>query len=440
MSGTPDMSSRLSGKVLVLGGAQQHCKLVEAAHNLGVATVVVDYLNDSPAKRISDASYCIDVNDIDSIVKICQAERVDGIVSGWLDPCQLPYYQICKRGNYRCYGNELSFSVMTDKEKFKRYCNMYNVGTIPYVCGTQEEIIHHLEAQPIEFPLFIKPVDSRGSRGQAICDSLNQLREALDSASAESTNGRVIAEKYMGFADDISVTYFFVDGRPVLERFSDRLLGAEEDGLSNVCVGTISPSRYLSRYINEAEPDVIRMLSALGIENGPVFMQGFVDKNGFYFYDPGLRFPGGDYERAVKRIFGIDFAEELVKFSLGLPYSNIPADLASFNHKVEIIHDVSVRPGKIEKIDGIQSIESIDGVVSLSCRYGIGDSVGTDTTVVRRFAEINFTSDDYRTALNTSKQIQNQFIVEDLEGDMKISSFADRFDVWYQQYKLDEEN
>ena len=39
-------------KLLIIGGAFQHCKLVEAAHEMGVIVYVVDYLpvDEAPAK------------------------------------------------------------------------------------------------------------------------------------------------------------------------------------------------------------------------------------------------------------------------------------------------------------------------------------------------------------------------------------------------------
>ena len=44
-------------KILVLGGTAQQIKLVEAAKQMGVYTIVVDYLNDSPAKKVADEAY-----------------------------------------------------------------------------------------------------------------------------------------------------------------------------------------------------------------------------------------------------------------------------------------------------------------------------------------------------------------------------------------------
>ena len=81
----------LSGKkLLIIGGAFQHCKLVEAAKSLGVITYVTDYLpiESAPAKQISDKYFMYNITDIDEIVQMCRKEKIDGVISTSLDACQ----------------------------------------------------------------------------------------------------------------------------------------------------------------------------------------------------------------------------------------------------------------------------------------------------------------------------------------------------------------
>lgn len=151
--------------MLVLGGASVHCKLVEAAHELGVYVVVADYLQpeDSPAKRIADKHYLLDVNDVDGIVSMCRSEHVNAVLATHLDPCQRPYQKICERLGLPCLGTEKQFSLLTDKCAFKNICREYGVDTVP------EFSLRELEHDRVQYPVFIKPADSRGSRGQSVC-------------------------------------------------------------------------------------------------------------------------------------------------------------------------------------------------------------------------------------------------------------------------------
>lgn len=92
-------------KLLILGGAGVHCKVVNAAKELGVYTIVTDYLplGESPAKQISDEAWQIDIMDIDRITEKCHAEKVDGVLAFCLDPAQIPYQRICERLGVPCY-------------------------------------------------------------------------------------------------------------------------------------------------------------------------------------------------------------------------------------------------------------------------------------------------------------------------------------------------
>lgn len=140
---------------------------------------------------------------------------------GWLDPCQRPYFQICKELNLPCYGDEEQFFKMTDKHAFKKMCEENNVDTIPEF--SEDDI----KAGCVQFPVFVKPVDSRGSRGQAVCYNMDELIPAMEFARSESSNGDFLVEKYIRGSQEFHVTYFFVDGEPYLLRTSDNYCGSE---------------------------------------------------------------------------------------------------------------------------------------------------------------------------------------------------------------------
>jgi hypothetical protein len=271
-------------KILILGGASVHCKLVETAKAMGYYTIVTDYLTDSPAKKIADESWMLNITDIDAIVEKCRSEHIESVISGWLDPCQRPYYEICKKLGVPCYGTWEQFYKMTDKHAFKKMCIEYGVDVIP------EYDENNLDA--VEYPVFVKPVDSRGSRGQTVCYDAASLIKAIAYAKSESSNGDILIEKYVKDGEEFQVTYFFVDGEPYLLRTVDSYCGSEENHLEKVVACAISPSKHTDYYLKTAHNKVVNMFKQLGIKNGPVFMQGFVDHGVFRFFDPGLRFPG----------------------------------------------------------------------------------------------------------------------------------------------------
>lgn len=371
--------------LLVLGGTPQHLKLVEAARSMGARTIVVDCLNDSITKRAADQSYKIDIKDIDALVRMARKERVDGIVSAYIDPCQIPYFELCARLGLPCYGSFEQFRIMTDKAIFRDYCIEHNVDVV------SAYTVDDCETKNVEFPLFVKPVDSRGSRGQTVCHNFSELQGAFERAKNESVRGTFLVERYMRGAPEFQVTYFFVDGVPYLIRTADSYTGSEKNGLEKVVLGAISPSRFTELYLERAHDNVVSMFKAMGYRNGPAFMQGFVDGDQFRFFDPGLRFPGVDYERIYEKVFGTSLAEALVYFALEgqMPRMELPEDGVNLKGKCAAVLFPTIKPGVVHDVSCLNRVSELDYVVSCLPRVTKGDKVEHRLDVNQRLAEID---------------------------------------------------
>lgn len=413
-------------KLLVLGGASQHCKVVEAAHDLGLKVYVTDYLKNSPAKQIADVSLMFDVKDIDTIVDYCRKEKIDGIINTSLDACQIPYQKICEQLSVPCYGTQKQFYCLTNKQAFKMLCSKYGVDTI--VTYDEKKILEtdNADELQIEFPILIKPEDSRGSRGQSVCFNKEEIADAFKYAAKESSTGQVIIEKYMYDAQDFAVAYIIVNGKAHLIRTCDRYKGKASDGMDRIAVAASNPSKYTEMYLKYVNDKVVSMLESMGLKNGPVFMQGIIDKNTVRFYDPGFRFSGGEYERLFKLATGIDLIKMLVNFAITgkMDESDIKEDSILLRGKRILQLDPILRPGKIAKIIGKEQIEIHEKVISFFERYQEGEIVPNHNDVSRRYAEISILSDCKEEEKEIINFVQNTLEILDEEGhDLVIKPF-----------------
>lgn len=379
------MESLKGKKLLILAGAAVHCKVVEAAKALGVYTIVTDYLVDSPAKALADESWMLNITDVDGIVAKCREENVDGVLNFCIDPAQRPYVQICEKLGLPCYGNAEQVHIMTDKPAFKAFCQKHGVDIIPTY--TQQDVAEN----KIEYPVLVKPVDSRGSRGLTICTRAEELDGAIAFAANESSNGQAIIEKYMGGKQDFSMTYFVINGVPYLVRTGDRYLGKKEDKLDKQCIGSISPSKHSDMYIRHIHPKMVKLIADLGIIYGPLFMQGFIDGDTVRMYDPGLRFPGTEYEKLFYQATGANLMQMMVELALTGRVTNAFGDLTDGyllcgGHSVQML--ISARTGKIVTFEGLDEIKKDPRVVTASPRYRIGEVVPDSGDVKQRVCEI----------------------------------------------------
>lgn len=419
------MNNYKGKKLLILAGANVHVKLVEEAKELGVYTIVTDFLEPehSPAKLIADEYWMLNVTDVDGIVERCRQEHVDGVIAGWIDVCQIPYCQICHDLNLPCYGSSDLFFKFTNKHAFKDTCKAYGVGTI--LEYTKKDAL----SGSIDYPVFVKPVDSRGSRGQSICNSSADLSHAIAFAEEESSNGDIIIEKYLADKNSFQVTYLFADGIPYVLRTADGYKGLVDDKLDKVALCSVSPSIYTDEYMRTTHPLVIEMMKREGLENGPFMLQGFYDDGTFRFYDPGLRFPGVDFDIIYRNLFGVSVMAMMVEFALTgkmLPEENLTNYNVFLKGGSAAVLFPTIAAGKLAVLEGMDAVGALESVHSVTLRHLVGDNVPWSYNVNQRLAEINVFSDNKE---DLKKQIQNIYSLIDVRDEENRNMLYKPFDV-----------
>lgn len=408
------MKRNYTGKrLLILGGASQHKKLVEAAKRLDIYTVVTDNIKNSPAKKMANKSYCIDIFDMDALLKLCLDEEIDGVISTSLDPCQIPYVELCERAGYFCYGTKKQFYIMTNKRIFKNECEKNRV-KVPHGISLSELSF----CKENIYPIIVKPVDSRGSRGQTICNSFDEIESALELAKVNSATKNYMIEKYIVDGEFFQVTYFCVAGEPHLIRTVDGYCGSKEWGLDRVVLCAVSPSRYTKYYLETTHKDVVRFIKGIGMINGPIFMQGIIKDGKISFFDPGLRFPGVDYEKIYRKVYGIDLMEAMIEIALfgNCFETHIPKDSVWLSGKRAAILFPFIRPGKIGKMTKKEEIMQNKNIISYLPRYKSGDEVPATCDIRRRHSEIDLLSESTSELKEDIKKIFSILRVTDDKG------------------------
>ena len=394
-------------------------KVVSTAKKMGVYTIVTDISANKKVAEIADEVLPYSVTDIDALYEWCQSHPVDGVLNHCIDYSQHTHQVLCEKLGFPCFGTAEQYLTLTDKSAFKELCIFNGVDIIPEY---NENAIDN-----IEFPVLVKPAESSGSRGLSICHSKNELNDVVENAREVSRNGKVIIEKYMGGKQDFTVTFLVIEGHPYLIRVGDRYLGKIEDGLDRQCICTISPSVNLSMYLEHAHNSVVNMLKTLGIQNGPVFLQGFIDGDKFRFYDPGIRFPGGEYDRLLLVATGIDVMKAVIGFALtGRMLLEKPIDEAYLlNGKTAVQLTITARAGTICEYSGFDEIERMSEVVYVARKAKVGTVIPASGDVKQRVVEIDFLVDNYDEVKTISNQIYSKLSILDEYGESMIVS---RFD------------
>lgn len=374
-------------KLLILSGASVHVKVVKQAQRMGIYTIVTDYLpvGDSPGKMTADEYWDIDINDVETLAEKCRQQQVDGVLNYCIDPAQLPYQRLCAALSIPCYGTREQFSIMTDKARFREFATQHGLQVIPSY--TAEEALGRQDL----YPLLVKPAESRGSRGQTVCYRADELRQAIRVAQNESRNGKYIIEKYIDHGQDMSLAYLVMDGEPYLMKCGDRYVGLPADGMDRQQAVTVLPSHLFSSYRRQVETLVKKFIRALGISWGPIFLQAFYDKDELYVYDPGLRFPGTDYDLAMLRETGFNPVQAMIDFALTGRMAGSygqPENACYYRGNSCLVLSVISRPGKIACIMGLEKLQQDRRILSIGVRCKCGEVIPATGDIRQRIFDV----------------------------------------------------
>ena len=59
-------------KILILGATMHSKHIIDAAHEMGVYTVVTDYVKGAAAKKYADKAYDVSTLDEDALAELCK--------------------------------------------------------------------------------------------------------------------------------------------------------------------------------------------------------------------------------------------------------------------------------------------------------------------------------------------------------------------------------
>lgn len=422
-----NMSSRSKKKIIILGGNPETGAIVQVANSMGLFPIVLDPYTNSPSKRYAAKAYDIDVTDVEAVDEVIRHESASGVLVGVADPL-VPYYQkICARNDFYCYANQSSIRALTSKSNFAETCNRYGISVTPsYPIDHQSEF----DVSSLVYPVVVKPVDAGAGVGISLCHNPLEFKSGANKALAASICKQLLIEKFME-CDDMFAYYTFVDGVAYLSALADRHKTAKQGRLSSVCIAAEYPSRHSDRFLHEVHPKLVKMFQALGISNGVLLIQFFVDASDFYAYDPGFRLQGEAPHLYLKHFNGFDHREMLLQFALtGRMFDSDFQSVNDFRFKNQQATTVWVllKTGKVKMIAGIEQIRSHRNVIQVLQRFETGDSVtgdmvGTERQVFARIYTVASTTAESTDLLNF---INETLLIEDESGENMVLD-------WYQR-------
>lgn len=414
-----DSYEGLRGKRLLFLGATAAIRdLVLLAKNAGIYTIVTDYNPGAVAKGVADASYDINTFDLDGLSKIVEKEHVDGVMTGFSDANLMPCYNLAKKYGFPFYATADQIHITTNKIEFKKACRLCGLPVVPEY--PLDDRLDDNDISKMEFPVIMKPADSYASKGIAVCDTPERLKEKYEFSKQYSPTGKVIVERYIRDWTDSCCYYTIQNGIPTLSAMTDRDMHYTHDGHAQQPNVMYYPSKYIDDYYVKLHEGICRYVNLLKIKNGTMFVQLFAKDGEFLIFESGYRLCGASEYILVSDANKINTGLMHIRYALTGKFdgwNNVEYDNARFEEKYCILV-ILLKPGKISRILGINELRQSKHFLNMLQYYREGDVVSDASfgTFSQAFARIYLKAKDAAELEETIRYVKGVVNVLDIDG------------------------
>lgn len=409
------MYENLKGKrLLFLGAVRNLCEAVQYAKEMGIYTIVTDYLPNSPAKAYADKACMVSTTDVDAIVELCKTERVDGVFTAFMDG-MLPYArEICDRLGFPFYASKDQIRLSRDKRFFKEMCMKHGV---PVPADYTEEVKQNgVNSANIQFPVIVKPVDMYGGRGITVCQNADELQAAYQYALDFSPSKTVLVEEYL-IGEEVTATYTIKNGEVSLSAFRDKMLSQDHENIQSQGDVLLNPSKRLRQYVNSTDIYVKKFLKGMGATDGSVFFQGVANDRKIAFFEIGYRPNGACDYRHISQENGINYMKMMIAHALTgeMQGYELSQDNPFFS-KFVLTFNVWSHTGVIGARSGLEEVKTLENVTFAEYLHDVGEEITDRQPLLQRVFRAIIVDDDIRKAQESIVKIQGMVKFTDTEG------------------------
>ena len=392
--------------------------IIATAKDMGIFVIVADRSPDSPSKRFAHLAVDISTNDIDSLERLCRAEMVDGVFTGFEDFNIHIACELCRRLDLPFYATREQLDFVTNKINFKDKCRECGVPVVEQY-ALAEAIADG------KYPYIIKPADSYGSRGITICKDFDELKSGYEKAVGVSSTGTAIIERFVDNDHGVELFYTVVNGNVHLTVTADRYTVRNGETTVPLPVAEVFPSRHQDEMREKLDPSIREMLKKMGIQNGLVLIQALYDGLGSYFiYEMAYRFTGEQHYRLVEKQRGVKLSRMMIKAALGEDISEYDTELLDDTcfDKPSINLAVILDSGKVKHISGLDKVFKIDEVISYNLTHFDGDVIAASGDYSHMLIRVNMVAESYEKLCRAVDLVDEYIEVVSEDGDDMLSA------------------
>ena len=300
----------MRGRIAVIGANEPLLPFYRQAKNLGYEIVGIATEEGAVCKEFCDVFYPISFKDMESVLRVCKEEKIDGILSFSLESALPTVVYVAHHLGLVSNSEEC---VRLTQSKFAQRQALEKTG-LPVPKYYLIRKITDIDSINCLFPVIVKPADSGGSQGVMKVDSRENLIEAFNYSIKFSRTQSVIVEEYID-GREFSVEYISFKGKHFFIQITDkvtsgapRFVELQHHQPADISLDLKDRIKYI----------VEQNLDALKIENSVSHTEIKLNSNDeLFIIETGARM-GGDFITSdlVKLSTGYDLVDGAIKLAI----------------------------------------------------------------------------------------------------------------------------
>lgn len=360
-------------KLLILGGGNAQLSAIRKAKDMGHQVIISDYLEDAPGIKLADHHELVSTFNVEANIKVGKKYNIDGIMTIGTDQPVYTAAVVAKALSIPTFLDKKTAKAVTNKRVMKRKFRENNIPTVNYQLIKEDYNLKQIRG--INFPAVLKPLDSQGQRGVFKINASDEIEKYFSNVVKYSRENEILLEEYYD-SDEITVSGWVDEGKLHILTITDRVT-YEQDVNIGICTAHMFPSKHLKQYHDRIEEISNKIIKAFKINNGPIYFQMLVGREGLKVNEIACRI-GGAYEADfMPLITEVDILKMVINGSLGKRINKEPL---KYYNLLENDNWLSVQlffaeKGIVKDIKNIDLIKENSAVIEINVNYKKGDTI-----------------------------------------------------------------
>jgi len=286
--------------------------LIKTARDMGIYTIVASIPGNYPGFEFADKIYYENTVDYDSILKIAQEEKIDGIVTAGTDVAVITIGKVCDELGLSGLSFEAA-QIAANKMLMKTNYEKYGVRTARFRQISFDCNDIYKEVKELTFPLIFKSVDSSGSRGIVRVDTVADFDSALAEVRCNTRTDYFIVEEFVE-GEEFGAQAFVYNGEiKFIIPHGDYVF----QGNTGVPIGHYAPYALDHDVIQDTKTQLSNAIKAMQLDNCAINADFILKDNKVYVLEIGGRSGATCLAELVSIYYGFNYYEKIILAALG---------------------------------------------------------------------------------------------------------------------------